>query len=131
MIQTRRLTSKFLKLLFLATGTYYEVVCTLGKSWILKIAKMHRLCLTCLCSIVQPLRSAFRRMGIPPTFVPDHLDGSLSYTVQNYLKKVKQQGKIEAERLVNLVGKSSTRDSNNRPILRYETLDHLQQLNHC
>ena len=57
-------------------------------------------------------------MGIPPTFVPDHLDGSLSYTVQNYLKKVKQQGKIEAERLVNLVGKNSVRDSNNRLVAR-------------
>lgn len=69
-----------------------------------------------------PLRSALRRMGIPPTFVPDHLDGSFSYTVQNYLKKVKQQGKIEAERLVNLVGKNSTRDSNNRPVLSIGSL---------
>ena len=30
-------------------------------------------------------------MGIPPAFVPDHLDSFLSYTVVNYLKKVKQQ----------------------------------------
>ena len=40
---------------------------------------------------LQPLRNAFRRMGIPPSFVPDHLDSFLSYTVVNYLKKVKQQ----------------------------------------
>ena len=39
----------------------------------------------------QPLRNAFRRMGIPSAFVPDHLDSFLSYTVVNYLKKVKQQ----------------------------------------
>ena len=39
----------------------------------------------------QPLRNAFRRMGIPHTIVPDQLDSFLSYTVVNYLKKVKQQ----------------------------------------
>ena len=34
-------------------------------------------------------------MGIPPSFVPDHLDSVLSYTVGNYLKKIKQQVRME------------------------------------
>ena len=68
-------------------------------------------------------------MGIPPTFVSDQLDGSLSYTIQNYLKKVKQQGKIEAERLVTLVGKNSVRDSNNRLVPRYMTAHYTLYVN--
>lgn len=65
-----------------------------------------------------PLRNAFRRMGIPPSFVPDHLDSFLSYTVVNYLKKVKQQSKMETERLISLVGKNPTREPVTRPLLR-------------
>jgi len=51
---------------------------------------------------VGPLRNALRRMGAPSNLIPDHMDGSLSYTVVSYLKKVKQQAKNEAERLINL-----------------------------
>ena len=47
----------------------------------------------------QPLRNAFRRMGIPPNIVPDHLDSFLSYTVVNYLKKVKQQVRYGAREI--------------------------------
>ncbi|EDO29882.1 predicted protein, partial [Nematostella vectensis] len=50
-----------------------------------------------------PLRNAFKRMGLPISLIPDHIDGSLSFTILNYLKKIKQQGKIEAERMVVLV----------------------------
>ena len=41
-------------------------------------------------------------MGIPPSFVPDHLDSFLSYTVVNYLKKVKQQVRIR-EKMVDII----------------------------
>ncbi|XP_068687441.1 integrator complex subunit 6-like [Montipora foliosa] len=68
-----------------------------------------------------PLRNAFRRMGIPPAFVPDHLDSFLSYTVVNYLKKVKQQSKMETERLISLVGKNATRDAVPRPLMSVRT----------
>ncbi|XP_015758738.1 PREDICTED: integrator complex subunit 6-like [Acropora digitifera] len=68
-----------------------------------------------------PLRNAFRRMGIPSAFVPDHLDSFLSYTVVNYLKKVKQQSKMETERLISLVGKNATRDAVPRPLLSVRT----------
>ena len=47
----------------------------------------------------QPLRNAFRRMGIPPNIVPDHLDSFLSYTVVNYLKKVKQQVRLGVRKI--------------------------------
>ncbi|KXJ25154.1 Integrator complex subunit 6-A [Exaiptasia diaphana] len=53
-----------------------------------------------------PLRNAFRKMGIPTSLVPDHLDGSLGYSVVNYLKSVKQQSKLEAKRFEAGVGKS-------------------------
>lgn len=68
-----------------------------------------------------PLRNAFRRMGIPPSFVPDHLDSFLSYTVVNYLKKVKQQSKMETERLISLVGKNPARENVPRPLLSVRT----------
>ena len=51
----------------------------------------------------QPLRNAFRRMGIPPSFVPDHLDSFLSYTVVNYLKKVKQQVCLNLTLFISLI----------------------------
>lgn len=41
-------------------------------------------------------------MGAPPNLLPDHMDGSMSYSVVSYLKKVKHQAKLEAERLTNL-----------------------------
>ena len=41
----------------------------------------------------QPLRTALRRMGIPPLLL-DPVDGSLSFTVVNHLKKIKQQVSI-------------------------------------
>ena len=41
-------------------------------------------------------------MGVPINLIPEHMDGSLSYSVVAYLKKIKQQAKNEAERLINL-----------------------------
>jgi len=56
-------------------------------------------------------------MGIPPNIVPDHLDSFLSYTVVNYLKKVKQQSKMETDRLISLVGKNpAAREAVQRPL---------------
>ncbi|XP_078380426.1 integrator complex subunit 6-like isoform X2 [Oculina patagonica] len=68
-----------------------------------------------------PLRNAFRRMGIPPAIVPDHLDSFMSYTVVNYLKKVKQQSKMETDRLISLVGKNPARETVPRPLLSVRT----------
>lgn len=46
-------------------------------------------------------------MGAPTplaqTLIPDNMDNSLSYSVLNYLKRLKNQAKIEFERLCNEV----------------------------
>ena len=39
----------------------------------------------------QSLRNAFRRMGAPNNLIPDHIDGSLSFSIITYLKNVKHQ----------------------------------------
>ena len=56
----------------------------------------------------QPLRRALTRMGAPgslaQSLIPDTLDNSLSYSVLNYLKRLKNQAKIEFDRLCNEVG---------------------------
>ncbi|KAF7997424.1 hypothetical protein HCN44_005995 [Aphidius gifuensis] len=53
------------------------------------------------------LRRALLRMGaaapLAQTLVPDTLDNSLSYSVMNYLKRLKNQAKLEFERLCNEV----------------------------
>ncbi|XP_057331097.1 integrator complex subunit 6 [Microplitis mediator] len=49
------------------------------------------------------LRRALTRMGAPAplaqTLIPDNLDNSLSYSVLNYLKRLKNQAKLEFDRL--------------------------------
>jgi len=52
----------------------------------------------------QPLKRALQRMSVP-NLVPDSMDTCLSISVLNYLKRVKNQAKLEFERLVSLVGK--------------------------
>lgn len=47
-------------------------------------------------------------MGAPNNLIPDHIDGSMNYSVVSYLKKVKHQAKIEAERLANLHSQQQT-----------------------
>uniref|UniRef100_A0A1B6HDR4 VWFA domain-containing protein n=1 Tax=Homalodisca liturata TaxID=320908 RepID=A0A1B6HDR4_9HEMI len=51
-----------------------------------------------------PLRRALARMcspqsNLPQTLVPDSLENSLSYSVLNYLKRLKNQAKLEYDRL--------------------------------
>lgn len=50
-----------------------------------------------------PLKRALARMGAP-NLVPDNMDNSLSYSVITYLKKLKNQAKIEMDRLIASVG---------------------------
>lgn len=56
---------------------------------------------------LQSLRRALTRMGAPAplaqTLIPDNMDNSLSYSVLNYLKRLKNQAKIEFDRLCNEV----------------------------
>lgn len=53
---------------------------------------------------VGPLKRALQRMGATPNLVPDNMDNYLSYTVLNYLKRLKNQAKVEFDKLVGLVG---------------------------
>lgn len=56
---------------------------------------------------MQSLRRALTRMGasapLAQTLIPDNMDNSLSYSVLNYLKRLKNQAKIEFDRLCNEV----------------------------
>ncbi|XP_001605799.2 integrator complex subunit 6-B isoform X2 [Nasonia vitripennis] len=53
------------------------------------------------------LRRALTRMGAPAalaqTLIPDNMDNTLSYSVLNYLKRLKNQAKLEFDRLCNEV----------------------------
>ncbi|XP_012284732.1 integrator complex subunit 6 isoform X2 [Orussus abietinus] len=53
------------------------------------------------------LKRALTRMGAPTplaqTLIPDNMENSLSYSVLNYLKRLKNQAKIEFDRLCNEV----------------------------
>lgn len=54
---------------------------------------------------VQPLRRAMQRMSVP-NLVPDSLsDNCLSYSISNYLKRLKNQAKLDFEKLISVVGK--------------------------
>ena len=54
----------------------------------------------------QPLKRALHRLGLG-NLVPDQLENSLSYSVVSYLKKLKNQAKVEYERLVASVGQKA------------------------
>ncbi|KAJ9593745.1 hypothetical protein L9F63_014718 [Diploptera punctata] len=62
-----------------------------------------------------PLRRALTRMGAPgslaQSLIPDTLDNSLSYSVLNYLKRLKNQAKMEFDRLCNEVGSKPSQSS--------------------
>lgn len=62
----------------------------------MKLDQRHLNCL-------QPLRRALTRMGAP-NLVPDNMDNSLSYSVITYLKKLKNQAKMEMDRLIAGIG---------------------------
>ena len=44
---------------------------------------------------MQPLRKALQLMGAHPSLVPESFDGQMSYSVTNYLRKLKKQVIIE------------------------------------
>lgn len=50
-----------------------------------------------------PLKRALQRMGAP-NLVPDSMENCLSYSVLNYLKRLKNQAKTEFEKLISSVG---------------------------
>lgn len=52
---------------------------------------------------ITAFRKAMRQLGVP-NLVPDTLDVGLSYSVLSYIKKLKQQAKVGAERFMNSVG---------------------------
>jgi hypothetical protein len=64
-----------------------------------------------ICSfLLQPLRRALHKIGGPQlgtTLMPDTMENGLSYSVLNYLKRLKNQAKIEFDRLCNDVGKKT------------------------
>ncbi|XP_043932320.1 integrator complex subunit 6-like [Protopterus annectens] len=53
---------------------------------------------------LMPLKKALRMMGAP-NLISETLDCGLSYSVISYLKKLSQQSKMEADRIIGLVGK--------------------------
>ncbi|XP_042896207.1 integrator complex subunit 6 [Parasteatoda tepidariorum] len=54
-----------------------------------------------------PLKRALQRMGAP-NLVPDTMENCLSYSVLNYLKRLKNQAKTEFEKLISTVGTKKT-----------------------
>ncbi|GFR15491.1 integrator complex subunit 6 [Trichonephila clavata] len=54
-----------------------------------------------------PLKRALQRMGAP-NLVPDSMENCLSYSVLNYLKRLKNQAKTEFEKLISTVGTKKT-----------------------
>ncbi|KAL1464461.1 hypothetical protein WDU94_004109 [Cyamophila willieti] len=71
-----------------------------------------------------PLRRALVRMGMPTavsqSLIPDSMDNSLSYSVLNYLKRMKIQAKNEFDRLCNEV--STKQNSNNKNPIAAESI---------
>ena len=58
-----------------------------------------------LILILGPLRRALTRMGagnLASTLIPENMDNSLSYSVLNYLKRLKNQAKQEYDRIVSM-----------------------------
>lgn len=56
---------------------------------------------------VGPFRKAMRQLGAP-NVIPDNYDIGLSHSVLSYFKKLKQQAKVSAERVMNSVAHDST-----------------------
>lgn len=71
---------------------------------------------------MQPLRRALTKMGasapLLQSLIPDTQDNSLSYSVLNYLKRLKNQAKIEFEKLcADVINKASSNNSQKVNIL--------------
>lgn len=69
------------------------------------VSHLLTLILTMLCrrvpsyvSVFVHLRAALKRWGAPPNLIPEHVDGGLSYALSSYLKKLKQQSKMDTDR---------------------------------
>ncbi|CAL4058858.1 unnamed protein product, partial [Meganyctiphanes norvegica] len=83
-----------------------------------------------------PLKRALSRMGAP-NLVPDNLDNSLSYQVTNHLKRLKNQAKMEYERICLEVEKRLAQNQTvvhegiriqpRRPLSRHLTSNHTLQ----
>jgi len=83
-----------------------------------------------------PLKRALSRMGAP-NLVPDNLDNSLSYQVTNHLKRLKNQAKMEYERICLEVEKRLAQNTTvahegiriqpRRPLSRHLTSNHTLQ----
>ena len=72
------------------------------------------------------MRRALTRMGAPAplaqSLIPDVMDNSLSYSVLNYLKRLKNQAKIEFDRLCNeVISKQVANASLNKNIVNGNT----------
>ena len=55
---------------------------------------------------MQPLRRAFEMIGAPNNIIPESFDGQMSYSISNYLRKLKKQGKLESERVFSSISKN-------------------------
>ena len=53
-------------------------------------------------------------MGAPPTLVPDMFELQLSFSITNYLHKLKKQAKMESERVVSAISQNRTNDAHKR-----------------
>lgn len=72
------------------------------------------------CLPFQPLRRALTKMGasapLLQSLIPDTQDNSLSFSVLNYLKRLKNQAKIEFEKLcADVINKASS--NNNQKVI--------------
>lgn len=66
--------------------------------------------------ILQPLRRALTKMGAPAPLLqgllPETQDNSLSFSVLNYLKRLKNQAKVEFEKLcADVINKASSNNN--------------------
>lgn len=64
-----------------------------------------------------PLRRALTRMGMPlalaQTLIPENAENCLSFSVNNYIKRLKSQAKAEYERLCNDILQRQVKQFNN------------------
>nr|XP_023687521.1 integrator complex subunit 6-like isoform X1 [Paramormyrops kingsleyae] len=70
---------------------------------------------------IGPLRKALRMMGAP-NLLADNMEYGLSYSVVSYLKKLSQQTKLEAERVVASIGKKAVLESGTKVRCRANSL---------
>lgn len=79
----------------------------------------------------QPLRRALTKMGasaqLLQSLMPDSQDNSLSFSVLNYLKRLKNQAKVEFEKLcADVINKSSS--NNTQKVRSISILSYIEQI---